>query len=177
MRCGDFEAAIVEAARGASSPETERHLEGCPRCRERLRIEAQLTAGLRDLQLERALERPDPSVRAALAVAVQKRRSRLVPWVWAAAAAVLLALAGALTPSPEPAPPSPVRASNPFVLLDYSRPITSADTGRMVRVSLPGSAPAMLGFPVAGARRVEADILLGEDGSARAIRFIDYNDF
>ena len=133
MRCGDFEAAIVEAARGASSPETERHLEGCPRCRERLRIEAQLTAGLRDLQLERALERPDPSVRAALAVAVQKRRSRLVPWVWAAAAAVLLALAGALTPSPEPAPPSPVRASNPFVLLDYSRPITSADTGRMVR--------------------------------------------
>lgn len=65
----------------------------------------------------------------------------------------------------------------PFVLLDYSRPITPADTGRLVRVTLPGSAPTMLGFPAASAARIEADILLGEDSRARAIRFIDFEDF
>ena len=178
MRCSDFEAAIVELARGAASPESERHAEECPRCRERLRLETRLTAGLREVQQELTLQGPSPSIQNALLGELRKpRHSRVSPWVWAAAAAVLLGLAGALAPSPEPAPPVPARASNPFVLLDYSRPITAADTGRMIRVTLPGSAPATLGFPVVGAGRVEADILLGEDGSARAIRFIDYDDF
>lgn len=179
MTCADFEGSIVEMARGAASSEAERHAQECPGCLERLRRETQLTAGFEDLRLDQALERPSKFVHAALVGELKKpQRSLFGPWAWPAAAAILLGLAaGVLTPSPEPVPAPPVRASNPFVLLDFSRPITPTDVGRMVRVSLPGSAPAMLGLPAAGARRVEADILLGEDGSARAIRFIDYNDF
>ena len=51
-----------------------------------------------------------------------------------------------------------------------------AEEGHLVRVELPRSALASFGLPVsaeaAGGGRVKADILLGEDGTARAIRFI-----
>ncbi|HEX6185651.1 MAG TPA: hypothetical protein VFZ44_17315 [Pyrinomonadaceae bacterium] len=50
-----------------------------------------------------------------------------------------------------------------------------AEEGHLVRVELPRSALASFGLPVnaeAAGGRVKADILLGEDGTARAIRFI-----
>jgi hypothetical protein len=50
-----------------------------------------------------------------------------------------------------------------------------AEEGHLVRVELPRSALASFGLPVnaeAAGGRVKADVLLGEDGTARAIRFI-----
>ena len=49
------------------------------------------------------------------------------------------------------------------------------DSGRVVRVQLPRSALARFGLPVNAERAgepVKADVLLGEDGTARAIRFV-----
>ena len=49
------------------------------------------------------------------------------------------------------------------------------EEGHLVRVELPRSALASFGLPVnaeAAGGRVKADVLLGEDGTARAIRFI-----
>src|ERR1041384_3579796 len=61
----------------------------------------------------------------------------------------------------------------PFVsLVAGSAPLTS---GQLVRVSMPRSALATLGLPVNPARggdAVKADVLLGEDGLAQAIRFV-----
>ena len=49
------------------------------------------------------------------------------------------------------------------------------DAGQVVRVELPRSALASIGVPVSAERaneRVRADVLMGEDGTARAIRFV-----
>ena len=45
----------------------------------------------------------------------------------------------------------------------------------VVRVQVPRSAPAMVGLPMSGgdvSGTVTADVVLGEDGVARAIRFV-----
>ena len=55
---------------------------------------------------------------------------------------------------------------------DYS---ASVDAGQVVRVELPRSALSSIGLPVSADRageRIKADVLLGEDGLARAIRFV-----
>lgn len=55
---------------------------------------------------------------------------------------------------------------------DYS---ASVDAGQVVRVELPRSALSSIGMPVSAdlaGERVKADVLVGEDGVARAIRFV-----
>jgi hypothetical protein len=62
-----------------------------------------------------------------------------------------------------------------FIPLMQGAQFASAEEGHLVRVELPRSALASFGLPVnaeAPAGRVKADVLLGEDGIARAIRFV-----
>jgi hypothetical protein len=83
--------------------------------------------------------------------------------------------AGAVEPAP--AAVRPVRASQRdglFFPLLYGDDLSGLEAGRVVRVRLPGTALASFGVPVSEERRterVEAEVLLGEDGLARAIRF------
>lgn len=61
-----------------------------------------------------------------------------------------------------------------FLPLTYGG-LSQVDDGQMVRVELPRSALQSLGLPVNVERaggRVKADVLLGHDGVARAIRFV-----
>ena len=61
-----------------------------------------------------------------------------------------------------------------FFPLLYGDDLSGLEAGRVVRVRLPGTALASFGVPVSEERRVErveAEVLLGEDGLARAIRF------
>lgn len=60
----------------------------------------------------------------------------------------------------------------PLVTADGSAPL---DGGQMVRVRVPRAALAALGLPVSGERAgetVKADVLLAQDGTARAIRLL-----
>jgi hypothetical protein len=53
--------------------------------------------------------------------------------------------------------------------------LAEGDAGHVVRVELPRNALASFGLPVNADRaeaRVKADVLMGEDGMARAIRFV-----
>ncbi|HYY57036.1 MAG TPA: hypothetical protein VE842_06855 [Pyrinomonadaceae bacterium] len=62
-----------------------------------------------------------------------------------------------------------------FIPLTYGGGMNGLDSGRVVRVELPRSALARFGLPVNAERAgepVKADVLLGEDGLARAIRFV-----
>lgn len=62
-----------------------------------------------------------------------------------------------------------------FMPLNYSGPINPQDGGQLVRVELPRSAMLNLGVPVNMDRyseRVKADVFVGADGLARAIRFV-----
>lgn len=92
-----------------------------------------------------------------------------------------------LADAPKPGPrsvkrPAPVEAakefSEPFIPLPYAPPLTSWDRGEVVRVRLPRQSLRTLGLPVDEDRlmeRIPADILLGEDGVARGIRFVRAN--
>jgi hypothetical protein len=62
-----------------------------------------------------------------------------------------------------------------FMPLGYAGPINLQDGGQLVRVELSRSAMLSMGLPVNMDRygeRVKADVLLGADGLARAIRFV-----
>jgi hypothetical protein len=86
-------------------------------------------------------------------------------------------------PAPEP---TPVRAARPkrekpreivtqfFPLLDVAPPFES---GQLLRVTVPASTMREVGLPVNEDRlgdRVYADVLVGQEGLARAIRFVSY---
>jgi hypothetical protein len=61
-----------------------------------------------------------------------------------------------------------------FIPLVHNQ-LAPAESGRLVRVELPRSALARFGLPVNAERageRVKADVLIGDDGIARAIRFV-----
>jgi len=62
-----------------------------------------------------------------------------------------------------------------FIPLMQGGRLTQGEGGHLVRVELPRSALASFGLPLnaeAAGGRVKADVLLGEDGLARAIRFV-----
>jgi hypothetical protein len=62
-----------------------------------------------------------------------------------------------------------------FMPLTYDGSFSQIDDGQVVRVELPRSALHSFGLPVnaeRGGGRVKADVLLGHDGVARAIRFV-----
>lgn len=62
-----------------------------------------------------------------------------------------------------------------FMPLSYGGGFSQIDDGQVVRVELPRAALHSFGLPVSAERageRVKADVLLGHDGVARAIRFV-----
>ena len=66
-----------------------------------------------------------------------------------------------------------------FIALPYAPPLTSWDRGQVVRVRLPRESLRSFGIPVNEERmfeRVPADLLMGEDGLARAIRFVSASE-
>lgn len=64
-----------------------------------------------------------------------------------------------------------------FVPVLYADDLASMESGQIVRVELPRSALAAFGIPIADDRpsaRIRTDVLLGEDGTARAVRFVNF---
>jgi hypothetical protein len=62
-----------------------------------------------------------------------------------------------------------------FVALDYGDTLADVESVHVVRVQLPPTALTALGWPMseeADSRLVKADLLVGHDGVARAIRFV-----
>jgi len=77
--------------------------------------------------------------------------------------------------SQPPKPPPVAELATRFFPLPYGAPVAPVDSGQVVRVRLPRSALTSLGLPMnqeRAAERVNADVLLGEDGLVRAIRFV-----
>jgi hypothetical protein len=62
-----------------------------------------------------------------------------------------------------------------FFPLREGEDLTTLESLQFVRVELPGSAPSEVGLPVdpeTVSEPVKADVVLGQDGLARAIRFV-----
>jgi hypothetical protein len=144
--------------------------------------------------------RLEQALRAALQERVARRSgiSRGVfttrsGWWWPAAAAAVVAIAvvwtgsrgagvgpavgspGAVAPQAA-SPASPVASDeNGFIPLTWGPPLSELDGMQVVHVQMPASALPSLGWAVAGeplGETVEADVLVGADGVARALRIL-----
>jgi anti-sigma factor RsiW len=169
------------------------HLAACPACAARWAAGHPVAAGLRLLAAEMKHVSAPPRVEAHLLRAYRERYRQRVPparevhrW-WAAAAAVLL-VAGALWIGVRQPPPPPVAANSGlaaaaaseeeemFVPLPNAAGSPQDDDVDLVRVELPRSAVTALGMPAnddSDAESVEAEVLVGPDGIARAVRFLN----
>ena|SRR5215469_6224710 len=119
-----------------------------------------------------------------IAVVLQPRKTR--PVFEAPSAPVTPAVAPQIVPEVRPRRPRPVQirrtaAPQPhevytdfYPLIDLAPPL---ERGELVRVTVPASAMRQVGMLVMASHLddpVEADVLIGQDGLARAIRFVTY---
>lgn len=106
------------------------------------------------------LLREAESVRPAVAVVVARRRPPRTPRV--------------STP-PESITPAPAEVATEFLALPNADMLPPVNETSVVRVEMPRSAMRLVGLPVNENRvteRVRADVVFGQDGMARAIRFV-----
>ena len=77
---------------------------------------------------------------------------------------------------PQPAPvDDPPEVATDFIEIPYVEPLRPDQRADVFRVQMPRANMAVFGLPVVGGRldsRITADVLMGEDGVVRAVRFI-----
>jgi anti-sigma factor RsiW len=199
MNCQEFWNTIPELG----DCEDNRHLLECPACAARMSRYRELDAGFRAVAAGfRRVEAP-PRVEARLRSAFRRHTGtesrtpsrRWIPAVtWATAFAVLFALAALLVRPRQPEaarPPAqhtvelamllPQTDADGFIPLPGAAGVTAGDAAdeddvNLVRVAVPRSTMIALGFDVSSDRAeelVQADVMLGSNGVARAVRFLD----
>jgi anti-sigma factor RsiW len=195
MNCQEFWNTIPELGDLEGSP----HLTECPACAARMSRHRELAAGFRAVAAGfRRVEAP-PRVEARLRSAFRRQTGsekrapsrRWIPAItWATAFAAMFALAAflVLPRQPEAARPpaprtielamlQPQADSEGFIPLPNSSGLAAdEDDVNLVRVEVPRSAMIALGLDVSADRAeelVEADVMLGSNGMARAVRFLD----
>jgi hypothetical protein len=74
------------------------------------------------------------------------------------------------------AAPTAREITTDFLPLVYGDDLSRYEGAQLVRVRLPSEALAYFGLPAHGlsGERIPADVLLAEDGTARAVRFVRY---
>ncbi len=103
-----------------------------------------------------------------------RRRTRFGAALALAAALAAVALLMVRSPAP-PAAAVAVDEEQPFVPVPNVLPLDSYETGRVVRMDLPVSALLAAGYSLPAAdptATVTADVLLGDDGRAHAVRLV-----
>jgi anti-sigma factor RsiW len=198
MNCQEFWDSMPEL--GAPADAAATHLQNCTACAARLNRQQELAAGLRTVAASYrgvgAPSRVESRLRSAFRAGVPAASLRPVwrpSFAWAAACAATFAIAFMLLRGAHPVAPQPIAAKATDVGLvstadetpsDYEGFIPLPNAARLgdtegvnlVRVEVPRSAMIALGFEVSPERATElvaADVMLGPDGLARAVRFLD----
>jgi hypothetical protein len=130
--------------------------------------EEKLLAGLKALGASETAA--PPAELEAVLLRQLKRKRTVISWplaleVLAAAAILMIAIYA------RHAPPR----NEEFIAVPYAAPIGEYERMEVVRVNVPVTALAQWGLPVSNVssgQRVDADVVIGEDGLARAVRFI-----
>ncbi len=112
-----------------------------------------------------------------------RKRSRFIPV--AAAAAVLLVAFSVSRPhlpetgqAPEAASAVQGDSAGEFVPVPYSAPLAQGESVEVVRTELSSAALGRMGLPVPALDDTfPADVLIGQDGVPRAVRFLDSSEF
>jgi anti-sigma factor RsiW len=196
MNCQEFWNSMPEL--DGSEAARHAHLNDCPACASRMNRQQELAAGLRAMSASYrgvgAPSRVESKLRSAFraGAGLAPVRSMWTPsFAWAAACAIVLALALTLVRAGHPVSPvgAPSRGTEVATVADESQsdyegfiPLPNAarliDTEdvNVVRVEVPRSAMIALGLEVSPERAselVSADVMLGPDGLARAVRFLE----
>jgi hypothetical protein len=175
MSCGEWEAILVEVARGRAVEAAWKdaallHARNCPQCAGRLREEQEVTAALRELGAAGVAYETPSRVEAVLRSAFRERPafSRVI-WSAAVAAAAL----AIVMMTARPTPPQPETEGVEFYLLRYGNDFDAVSP--VVRMNVPRAVLASYGLPIdpgMGGDTVSAEVVLASDGTARAIRFV-----
>jgi len=144
----------------------------------------ELLDGLRELAADGPREAPRYiEERLKLEFRKQNRRRNLLTWVpvFSVAAAIALLL-WIRSEAPRPTAAAHVVApvaeeeSDGFYPLPEAEALPAVENAMVVRVELPVSSLQLMGVPVSeesADSNVEADLLLGQDGLARAVRLVE----
>jgi hypothetical protein len=190
----------AEAHRGDA--EAELHAAGCPLCATRLACERRIAKGLRALAVANGSLEAPARVEARLLAefrlahgSAQRARAwwKTPAFGWAAAgfAAIALAFGVWIAPKRSVAPPAahhkapaqiqlaaynPQESDDGFIPLPDAPQIDPNDDVNVVRMELPRSAMLEVGLDVPPdqvAGTIVAEVKLGSDGLARAVRFME----
>ena len=144
------------------------------------RVEAALLRALRDPEGAGGVgARPSRSIELlllAVAAAILAAIVVVPPREGRFAAPAPSTYAAAVAPATPEAPAAPLAGENAeFVSLSYGEDLRELDSLQVMSVELPRTALAALGWPAdsAQAGSVKAEVIVGHDGVARAIRFVD----
>jgi hypothetical protein len=172
VKCEEQRMWLLELARSgaAAGPETEAHLPMCEECSRFLEEQLALGAALAHVAEENAAAAVPEGVEAHVFAELAPRRS----WRPLAAAALAATLAAGVFVARAPAPPAHARAE-PFLAIPFVAPLAPYERAEVQRMDLPVAALVAAGFEVHlpdTAGTVKADVLVGQDGRAHAIRLI-----
>jgi len=180
-----------------------RHLDDCAACAARMARERELAEGLRAMAASDQRIAAPARVEARLTAAFRAQnglpaRSRgrfgwapALQWAAAAAAVIAIGLFMVRVRQPEAKPPAAARGvemamtwsaagsqadDDGFIPLPNAAKLADTEDVNVVRVEMPRSAMMAVGIEVSPERAeelVQADVMLGPDGLARAVRFLD----
>ncbi len=174
-----WEAAVsrmaAESRNAAPSPDLEALLLGeFDRTRRNRRVRPFLAVGAAAAAVAGLwFVRPQPA--ASLQISLAKPEAP-----WSALAGPQIAAPRVSEPAPARSPIRPVPAEQPFFPIPYVTPLDPYERAEVVRMELPVSALIAAGVPIdtddAGAN-VQADVVVGQDGRARAVRLVSISRF
>ena len=193
MNCQEWSVEMLEYANTGrvTGAEFQQHVRACARCNERWEDERFLTAQFRSIREAAAGLRPSDGGRAAtMREFARSHRRMFVPsfkWMMSAAAVLLLVIVlGSLwrtrsvdQGSPESAALMSVLGEDEFVAVPFAPPLAAGEFVTVVRMELRPAALARMGMDVdvTAANDIPADVLVGQDGSPRAVRVLDEVQF
>lgn len=193
MKCGQIKFDVIDRARGVALDPSreaalETHLRSCERCAALLERQRAISVALRRLADEQQVPSPDAVRLNALLGSLDRtrRRSRAetmaVGLSLAAGVLIVVSLSVGLEP-PAPVPrasvagtpthPLSTSADAPFVVLPGADALPRLESGRVIRIEIQESELNSVGlWPSMHAGAVQADVLVGQDGLARAVRLV-----
>jgi hypothetical protein len=189
MNCKEARANLIESVRSGAPRDSalSGHLEVCAGCSRVLDYELALHSALASLATETVSTLPPDNLEARLLAEFdatarigrrgQTTRQSAPRWLLPVAAALAASLVGALLIR-QPAPPHVAVApavDQPFVQIPYVASRAPYERAEVMRMNVPLTALIAAGFevhsPDIGAA-VSADVLVGQDGRALAIRLV-----
>lgn len=201
MNCAEFWDQMPELTYGDNSEHG--HVKECARCAGLIERQRLLASGLRTMADDMRAVAAPPRLEANLIETFRREmapagaRGFRIRWIplfsWAAAAAAVVAM-GVWVSAPRPHPAVPAAHHSPatavelaaftddgadddgFIPLPNAERVGPNDDVNVVRMELPRSAMLVVGLDVSPERvsePVQAEVMLGADGLARAVRFMD----